>query len=55
MRDSLAQACSDGHWSQATRTCLVHANDHTAFEACEQQLTDEQRRDLDRVTVRANP
>lgn len=49
MRDSLAQACSDGRWSAAVRTCLVAARDHVGFEACEQQLTDDQRRDLDRA------
>jgi hypothetical protein len=47
MRDALAQACSEGKWSAAVRNCLVLANDHVAFETCEQQLTDEQRRDLD--------
>jgi hypothetical protein len=50
MRDALSAACTDGKWSAATRTCLVHANDHAGFEACEQALTDEQRRDLDRAT-----
>jgi len=50
MRDALAQACTDGAWSAATRGCLVRANDHAGIEACEQQLTDEQRRDLDRVS-----
>jgi len=50
MRDALAQVCTDGAWTAATRTCLVHASDHVGFEACEQQLTDEQRRDLDRAT-----
>jgi hypothetical protein len=49
MRDSLAQACTDGAWSAAVRGCLVAARDHVGFEACEQQLTDEQRRDLDRA------
>lgn len=49
MRDSLAQACSDGAWTAAVRSCLVAARDHVGFEACEQQLTDEQRRDLDRA------
>jgi hypothetical protein len=47
MRDSLTQACTDGHWSAAARNCLVHASDRVGFEACQQQLTDEQRRDLD--------
>jgi len=49
MRDSLAQACVDGRWSAAVRTCLVKASDHVGFETCERQLTDEQRRDLDRA------
>jgi hypothetical protein len=49
MRDALAQACVDGRWRPAVRTCLVQATDHVAFEACERQLTDEQRRDLDRA------
>lgn len=49
MRDALAQACSDGKWSGAIRRCLVMAGDHVSFEGCEQQLTDEQRRDLDRA------
>jgi hypothetical protein len=50
MRDALAQACTEGAWSAATRGCLVRANDHAGVETCEQQLTDEQRRDLDRVS-----
>jgi hypothetical protein len=50
LRDALAQACTEGKWSEATRRCLVRANDHVDFETCEQQLTDEQRRDLERAT-----
>jgi len=50
MRDALSQACTDGKWAATTRNCLVHASDHVGFEACEQALTDEQRRDLDRAT-----
>src|SRR5262245_66113521 len=42
MRDSLAQACTDGGWGVGPRQCLVRASDHAGFEACEQQLTDEQ-------------
>lgn len=48
MRDSLVSVCGESKWSGAVRTCLVEANDHLAFEACEQQLTDVQRRALDR-------
>jgi hypothetical protein len=49
MRDSLAIACSDGAWSAAVRTCMVNAPDHAAFQACEQQLTNDQRKALDRA------
>lgn len=48
MRDSIVAVCTDSKWSAAVRTCLVEAPDHVAFEACEQQLTETQRRDLDR-------
>jgi hypothetical protein len=48
MRDSLVNVCTESNWSGAVRKCLVEANDHLAFEACEQQLTDVQRRALDR-------
>ena len=51
MRDTLAQACTDGRWTAATRKCLVQAGDHVSFETCEQQLPDEQRRDLTRQTA----
>lgn len=50
MRDSLVHVCTEGGWSAAVRTCLVAASDRTAFEACEQQLTEDQRRALDRST-----
>ena len=50
MRDSLSQACTEGKWSGGVRQCLVQAGDHAGFETCEQQLTDEQRGDLDRAT-----
>ena len=49
MRDSLASACSDGAWSSAVRTCMVNASDHAALQACEQTLSDDQRRGLDRA------
>lgn len=50
MRDAIVAVCSDGAWSAHVRACLVEANDHLAFEACEQQLTEDQRRVLDRST-----
>ena len=50
MRDALNQHCTDGAWSAAVRACLVEARDRAAFEACERQLTDAQRRALDAVS-----
>ena len=50
MRDALAQICSDGTWSASVRDCMVRAEDRTALEACERQLTDDQRAALDRST-----
>lgn len=55
MRDSLIQACADGRWSADVRGCLVAASNHVGFEACEQQLTDDQRRDLDRANRGGSP
>jgi hypothetical protein len=49
MRDALVVACDDGKWSAAARTCMATAKDHVALQACEQQLTDDQRRALDRA------
>lgn len=49
MRDALKQACSDGKWSTQVRNCMVTAGDHLALQACQQHLTDEQRRALDRA------
>jgi hypothetical protein len=45
---ALERACSDGNWSAAARDCMVGADDAPALEACERQLTDDQRRALDR-------
>src|SRR5882672_1003398 len=43
MRDALVEVCTDGKWTEPVKKCLVQANDHVAFTACEGQLTDEQR------------
>ena len=49
MRDALAIACQDGAWSATVRKCMVAAQDHAAFQACETQLSDDQRQALDRA------
>ena len=38
MRDALAQACNDGKWPAAIRSCLADAADRAAFEKCEAGL-----------------
>ncbi|MBX3162028.1 MAG: hypothetical protein KF773_39060 [Deltaproteobacteria bacterium] len=49
MRDALDHACSDNAWSQGVRTCLFEARDSRTFQACETQLTEAQRRELERL------
>lgn len=44
---ALQRTCEEGGWSPAIRDCMVQAPDHAAFQLCEQQLTDDQRRALD--------
>lgn len=55
MRDQLALACTEGAWSATVRTCMANAQDHSAFQACEQQLTDDQRKALDRAAAEPPP
>jgi hypothetical protein len=49
MRDALTQVCTDGAWTTQVRNCMANASDHAAFQACQTQMTDEQRRGLDRA------
>src|SRR5262245_15475111 len=51
MRDALTQNCTDGKWSTQVRNCMVTAADPLALQVCEQQLTEEQRRALDRAAA----
>jgi hypothetical protein len=51
MRDALAEICKDSAWSASVRGCLVRADDHEAFEACERQLSEDQRAALDRAAA----
>jgi hypothetical protein len=55
MRDQLAIACSDGKWSGEVRTCMGSAADHAAFQACETQLTNDQRKALDQAASATPP
>lgn len=49
MRDALTQVCTDGAWSTQVRNCMANAADHAALQTCQTQLTDDQRRGLDRA------
>ncbi len=51
MRDALSLTCNEHKWAEGVRTCMANAPDHTAFQACETQLTDEQREALDQVAT----
>jgi hypothetical protein len=51
MRDALTKVCTDGAWSTQVRNCMANAPDHAAFQVCQTQLTDEQRRGLDRAAT----
>lgn len=51
MRDALATACTDTQWSERVRRCLHAAGDHVGFETCQQELTEAQRRALDRMAT----
>ena len=49
MRDALSQTCTEHKWAAAVRSCMASAQAHPAFQACESQLTDAQRKALDQV------
>lgn len=49
MRDALTQVCTDGAWTTQVRNCMANAADHAGFQACQTQMTDDQRRGLDRA------
>lgn len=51
MRDALTLTCTAHKWADPVRTCMANAVDHAAFQACETQLTDEQRKALDQVAT----
>ena len=55
MRDSLVNVCKETRFTLAVRSCLTQAVDPTAFAACESQLTEDQRRALDRATRGEDP
>jgi hypothetical protein len=51
MRDALSVTCTEHKWAAPVRTCMANAQDHPAFQTCETQLTDEQRKALDQVAT----
>jgi hypothetical protein len=51
MRDALDHACTDDAWSATVRSCLYAAKDTKEFQTCETQLTEAQRRELDRLAA----
>jgi hypothetical protein len=55
LRDSLVAFCKDDAWSAQVRDCMAAATDHLALQACEAQLTDDQRKALAKGTSVVNP
>jgi hypothetical protein len=55
MRDGLERACKDDAWTATVRNCIANAPDHVALQQCEQQLTETQRRGLDRAARGETP
>jgi len=55
LRDSLVAFCKDDAWSVQVRDCMAKAGDHAALQACEAQLTDEQRKAIAKGTSVVNP
>jgi hypothetical protein len=53
MRDALMKSCKEDKWPAAARDCIVNAADAAAIQACQQQLTPEQRALLQRATTGA--
>jgi hypothetical protein len=51
MRDSLTRLCTEGAWSSPARECMVHAADHAGLQACESQLSADQRATLDQPSA----
>lgn len=49
MRDAMAHACSEGDWSAEVRRCMANAPDHLTLQACQEQLTDAQRHEIERA------
>ncbi|CAN5282834.1 hypothetical protein BH11MYX1_BH11MYX1_09550 [soil metagenome] len=54
MRDALSLTCSEHKWADPVRTCMANAEDHAAFQVCETQLTDAQRKALDQVATQGS-
>ena len=42
MKRVVTEACVDDHWAVAVITCVDHARDKQALDACDKQLTKEQ-------------
>ena len=50
VRDAMVKACKETKWSPAVRDCLVAAADERGLQACQEQLTPEQRAQLDHAS-----
>lgn len=53
LRDAVEQSCAAGKWAPSVRRCMVLAADGAAFAACQRELSEEQRAQLQRASATA--
>lgn len=51
LRDAVEQSCTAGKWATAVRRCMILAGDGAALAACQRDLSDEQRAQLQRASA----
>lgn len=53
LRDAVEQSCTAGKWAEPVRRCMVLAADGAALAACQLQLSEAQRAQLQRASASA--
>lgn len=53
LRDAVEESCTAGKWTESVRRCMVLAADGAALAACQRELTEEQRAQLQRASAAA--
>lgn len=53
LRDAVEQSCTVGKWAESVRRCMVLAADGAALAACQRDLSEAQRAQLQRASLAA--